>query len=154
MTTSSNDPFAFLDFSQEEAQAADEELKKPKSKRDRRICLCGHPMARHTNLSGMVYCKPTRMECPCKKPRPVLEVSDVRPFLRKTSGAGPLHALGRGLAAAAAKGIEVRWLVEMKCDRCGKAGPISPVPVTQRGIAVNEATGFDALLCADCRTEV
>lgn len=152
MTT--NDPFAFLDFSQQEAQEADEQLKKPRSNRDSRICACGHPMGRHTNLSGMTYCKPTRMECPCKHPKPVLEASDVRPFLRKTNGAGPMHALGRGLAAAAAKDVEVRWLIEMRCDRCKAEGPVSPVPVTQRGIAVTEATGFDAFLCADCRTAI
>lgn len=65
-----------------------------------------------------------------------------------------MHALGRGLAAAMEKGISVRWLIEMKCDRCQKPGPVSPVPVTQRGIAVPDATGYDALLCADCRTAV
>lgn len=151
--TESN-PFEFLDFSLEEAQKVDAELKKPVSNRDSRVCACGHPMARHTNLSGMVYCKPTRMECPCKTMRPVIEADDVRPFLRKTGGAGPMHALGRGLAAAMEKGISVRWLIEMKCDRCQKPGPVSPVPVTQRGIAVPDATGYDALLCADCRTAV
>ena len=151
---SKEDPFAFFDFSQEEAQKVDEELKKPKNPRDPRICACGHPMSRHTSISGTHYCKPTRMECPCKNARPVLECNDVRPFLRKTNGAGPMHALGRGLAAAAAKGIEVKWLVIMECDRCKTKTQVSPVPVTQRGIATNEPTGYDALLCAECRAEV
>ncbi len=154
MTAKPNDPFAFFDFSEAEAQQVDEELKKPKNPRDPRICVCGHPMSRHTNISGMYYCKPTRMECPCKSPRPVLECSDVRPFLRKTSGSGPMHALGRGLSAATAKGINVKWLVEMQCDRCKTKGQVSPVPVTQRGIATSEPTGYDALLCSECRSEI
>lgn len=65
-----------------------------------------------------------------------------------------MHALGRGLAAAVTKGFEITWLVEKKCDRCGTEGPVSPVPVTQRGISTNKATGFDALLCQACRQEV
>ena len=153
--TVNNDPFSFMDFTLEEAVKADAELiDRPATNRDGRICLCGHPMARHTNAGGAVYCKPTRMECPCKNLRPVLEADDVRPFLRKTGGSGPLHALGRGLQASVTKQISVAWLVEMICDRCKTEGPVSPVPVTQRGIAVSHATGYDALLCKDCREEV
>jgi hypothetical protein len=148
-------PFTFLDFTLEEAQQADKNLiENPVSDRDGRICICGHPVARHTNVSGLVYCKPTRMECPCKAIRAVVEANDIRPFLRKTSGQGPLHALGRGLQACVVKEVEVNWLIEMKCDRCKKEAPLSPVPVTQRGISVNHATGFDALLCRECRDQV
>ena len=150
----SSNPFDFMDFSLEEAAGEDERLRNKPVERDGRICLCGHQMSRHTIINGMVFCKPTRMECPCKKNRAVIDCNDVRPFLRKTEGSGPMHALGRGLAAAVTKGFEITWLVEKKCDRCGTEGPVSPVPVTQRGISTNKPTGFDALLCQPCRQEV
>jgi hypothetical protein len=148
------DPFDFMDFSLEEALEEDEKLRQRPAERDGRICLCGHPVSRHTVVNGLVFCKPTRMECPCKKVRAVIDTNDVRPFLRKTEGSGPMHALGRGLAAAITKGLDVVWLVEKKCDRCGTEGPVAPVPVTQRGGATRSATGFDALLCQACRQEV
>ena len=146
--------FDFLDFTVEEARKTDMELLSRPTERDGRICSCGHPVARHAQLSGIVLCKPTRMECPCKSVRPVLDCSDVRPFLRKTAGPGPMHALGRGIAAALEKNLKVNWLIEMKCDRCKKEGPVSPVPVTQSGFSVDYATGFDALLCRECREAV
>jgi hypothetical protein len=148
------DAFSFFDFSMEEAQTADKELLSKPSERDGRICVCGHPVARHLNSGGIVYCKPTRMECPCKSVRSVLESSDVRPFLRKTNGPGTMHALGRGLASAIEKGNKVSWLVDMQCDRCGKEGPVSPVPVTQTGFSTAYPTGYDKLLCSECRLEV
>lgn len=153
---SADQVFEHLDFTQEEAQAADESLlARQGRKRDGRICVCGHPVTRHTLLAGgLVYCKPTKMECPCKASRPVIESSDTRPFLRKTEGPGVLHALGRGIQAALKAGHDVDWLVDKQCDRCGTEGPVSPVPVTQRGVAVNEPTGFDALLCRKCREQV
>ena len=148
------DAFDFMDFTLEEAVEKDNLLRQKPPERDGRICLCGHPTSRHTIANGLVFCKPTRMECPCKKVRAVVESSDVRPFLRKTEGSGPMHALGRGLAAAITKGLDVAWLIEKKCDRCGTEGPVAPVPVTQRGISTSSATGFDALLCAVCRQSV
>jgi hypothetical protein len=149
-----DNPFDFLDFTEEEALEADRKLLSKPAERDGRICLCGHPMGRHTSVAGITLCKPTRMECPCRASRAVLECDDVRPFLRKTSGAGAMHALGRGIAAASERGKTVTWLVEMKCDRCKKEGKLSPVPVTKQGSASNEPTGYDALLCAECRLEV
>jgi len=148
------DPFEFMDFSIEEALDEDQRLRQKPPERDGRICGCGHPISRHTIINGLVFCKPTRMECPCKSARAVLESSDVRPFLRKTEGSGAMHALGRGLAAAASKGLEINWLIEKECDRCKTPGPISPVPVTQRGISTSKPTGFDAMLCQACRQEV
>ena len=147
--------FEHLDFTPEEALHADDLLcARQGRRRDGRVCACGHPMTRHAILNGLVYCKPTRMECPCKRDRPVLTTSDTRPFLRKTEGQGAMHALGRGLLAASRDGHQVEWLSAPECDRCHAQGPVSPVPVTQQGVAVNEATGYDALLCAKCRTQV
>lgn len=156
MTDSEKDPFEFLDFTEEEAAEALEEVNRNfgRGARDGRICLCGHPNKRHTSYSGIVSCTPTKMSCPCKKVRLVVDTADTRPFLRKTHGSGVFHALGQAMVGAKKAGIAVEWIVDMKCDRCGVAGPVSPVPVNQRGIAVDEATGFDALLCKECREEV
>ncbi len=155
MTDTTESPFHHLDFNEEQVQEADELIAARQGRqRDGRICTCGHPLTRHTVVNGTVYCKPSRMECPCKVTRAVLDVSDTRPFLRKTEGPGPLHALSRGMLAALRSGHRVAWLIEKKCDRCAAEGPVSPVPVTQRGVAVNHPTGHDALLCKTCREEV
>ncbi len=146
--------FAALGLDPAEVLAEDKKLnaRPARAKRDHRINVCGHPVARITNANGIVYCKPTRMECPCKKLRPMLEVSDLRFFLRRTEGGGALHALTRGLAALEEAGGSAKWLVDLVCDRCGKAdGGVVPVPVTGNGIQVSRATGFDAMLCKDCR---
>lgn len=122
---------------------------------DNRVCACGHGVTKHTVTSGVVYCKPSRMECPCKKMRPILEAEDTRRFIYRTNGAGPMHALTRGIMSCIEADKKVTWTVELKCDRCGeKPGTVVPVPVTQTGRASSEATGFDALLCPSCREEV
>lgn len=141
----------------DEVEKVDEELRSETRRKDRdpRICLCGHPIARHTVVNGAVYCKPTRMECPCKNVRPVLEADDVRKFLRKTSGSGALHALTLGILAHAQEGKSVKWTVDLVCDRCKTADEnVVPAAVTQQGRATNVPIGYDALLCPMCRTEV
>ena len=145
-----------MGMSLEEAVKVDKELteKNKKSRsRDSRVCLCGHGAGKHNVYAGILECKPTAMRCPCKKLRPVLETSDTRFFLRKTEGGGAMHALSRGVASAASSGQEVRWIEDIRCDSCGSTNPpIVPVPVSQQGNVRNEATGYDALLCASCRT--
>jgi hypothetical protein len=146
-----------MGLSVEEIQEAREELdsRRQRPNADRRVCLCGHAMARHTVINGIVYCKPTRMECPCKNARPVIEAHDLRKFIRATNGGGALHALTLGILSHVENDLEVKWLVDLVCDRCGETdNQVAPVPVTQSGIAVNRATGYDALLCRKCRTEV
>ena len=150
-TTSGAEGFEFLDIDYNDVAEAEKEIGKGDGGRDKRICVCGHPVGRHSNASGIVYCKPSRMECPCKDIRPVIRVADVRSFLRKTEGSGALHALGRGLKAAVDAKQKVEWLIEQRCDRCKEPGKVGPVAVTQRGVIVQSATGFDALLCAKCR---
>lgn len=149
----SNNAFSHFDFTLDEALEANDDLAE-RGPRDQRVCLCGHAVGRHSEYHGIVQCKPSKMDCACKKVRPVIEVSDLRVFLRKTDGQGPMHALGRGMAAATKKGIEIKWLVEAKCDRCENEGPISPVAVTSTLHASNYDTGFNNLLCANCRMEI
>jgi hypothetical protein len=50
---------------------------------------------------------------------------------------------------------KVEWIIPLACDRCGSdKNNVVPVPVTQSGYATDEATGFDALLCPECRMDV
>ena len=153
---SAQDALAMMGISVDEVDESDSDLiEKKKHGVDRQVCACGHPMARHTVVHGVVLCKPARMECPCKRARPVLECQDTRLFIRKTEGAGSAHALTRGIRVSIEKNKSVAWIVELVCDRCGVAhSNVVPVPVTQTGHASSYPTGYDALLCPDCRVEV
>lgn len=143
-----------LGLSQKDMASLEEDLAR-RPKRDNRVCICGHPVSRHTNVGGITMCKPTKMDCPCKKCRPVVAVSDLRPFLRKTEGSGGLHALSRGMYALSQKGGKITWLIDLVCDRCNeKTDDLTPVAVSQRGTSASHATGYDALLCRKCREEV
>jgi hypothetical protein len=145
------DPLKAMGIDLEEALKVDKSLS-TKRPRDGRICICGHGTARHTEVAGMTFCKPSKMDCPCKKERLVLDADSTRPFLRKTEGGGPMHALIRGLSVLINQGKTAEWIVELKCDRCGADDVVvAPVPVTQNGVASVEATGYDALLCQGCR---
>jgi hypothetical protein len=140
------DAMSFFDFSEEEAlQVAEEEVIRTRE-RDGRICICGHPNTRHSTYADVVACNPTRMACDCKQIRLVLEVSDTRLFLRKTNGSGTSHALSKSMSKAKSLGVEIKWLIDPKCDRCNVEKPISPVSISQNG-----KHGYNAFLCVDCR---
>jgi hypothetical protein len=142
--------FNFLDVPLEEALQTLYEVDNVKKRKE--VCSCGHALDKHRDLGiGRKSCEPGKQYCPCKAVKSVLRTSDTRFFLRKTIGGGALHALVLGVASATKAGAEVEWLVEMKCEKCGTAGPVSPVPTTQYGIVVSEASGYDALLCVNCR---
>lgn len=152
--TTAKDALAALGLSADEAIEVDEKLKE-KTTRDSRICICGHAVNKHLQTNGIVMCTPSRMVCPCKNVRPVIEVEDTRLFLRKTTGPGFEHALVRGMAALAQAGKEARWLEDPKCDRCSTTeGRIVPVPITTGKSVAYEATGRDALLCEKCMEEI
>lgn len=142
---------SFFDFTEDEAEKALNNIEMLSGRKDGRICLCGHSNGRHSWVNGILSCQAAKQYCPCKSLRLVVECSNTRPFLRKTSGPGPLHALSQGIASAIKAGYEITWLVPMECDKCHKTGPVSPIPVSQRGVIMDEATGYDALLCRDCR---
>lgn len=150
-----NNPMDMMDFTVDDALEADRLMRARPNERDGRVCICGHAAGRHSTDYGVNQCTPSAMQCSCKTLRPVIESSDVRPFLRKTEGAGPLHALGRGMGVAIAKGATIEWLIELKCDRCGETGiKLTPVPVTQSGVGTNYDTGYNAMLCGECRQAV
>lgn len=128
--------------------------------RDRRICLCGHPLARHTEVRGATICKPSRMECRCRNMVAALTVSDTRSFLRKTTGVGDEHALVKGLTAAIAAGQEFIWLIETVCSSCG-SDEVTAVGLRrtggEAGVTVchgGESPEATRLLCAGCTEAV
>jgi hypothetical protein len=146
------DPLSALGMDVDEVIAIDSTLRTRPAERDGRVCLCGHSLTKHTEVGGIVMCKPSKMDCPCKKARAVIDAEDTRPFLRKTQGAGPMHALSRGLAALIQSGKEAEWIIDLVCDKCKKSNDnLSPVPVTKDGRSSEMATGYDALLCPKCR---
>lgn len=120
---------------------------------DKRICLCGHSVSRHDLTLERPSCVVGKQFCPCRKIQPVLVVEDTRPFIRKTDGASVLHALTRGIAAAALKGQAIEKIEEAwACHRCSATDVrLSPVPVSANGVVMQVATGYDALLCDECR---
>jgi hypothetical protein len=149
------DALAAIGINWEEAVEADSKQTERKP-RDQRVCLCGHGINRHTDAAGTLLCKPSQIDCKCKKLRPVIEVEDTRLFLRKTNGAGQEHALIRGMSALAKAGKSAKWIEPAMCDRCGKTdGRILPVPLNKASLTIaNEGTGIDALLCTDCMEKI
>ena len=144
-------PFDVLSFTKEEGQEALAKIKANPTGRDSGVCLCGHPRSKHIESSLGYTCSPGKLFCPCKRLRVVVESPNLRPFMFKSTGGGVLHALSKGLLKAVELEIEVEWVADSICDRCGREGRVGPVPVSQRGFEVDEASGFDALLCDGCR---
>jgi len=73
--------------------------------------------------------------------------------MRKTEGPGAFHALSRGVLSATAKGQEMSWIDgTLVCHKCGSLDALlTVVPVTQAGIVQDTDTGYNALLCDECR---
>lgn len=171
------DPLAMINFNEAEYRD-NEKRQKSRSNRhdlDRRICACGHPMARHkpnefaerqTGIAGANTCSMPRIgsNCSCKVPKPVLEVWNTKHFLMSgLKDGGPSgHALIRGIQSVREKSVEeyskISWLIPIKCDRCEaedvKVTPIGifisrgPEPVVDKTNGGGDVTVF---LCDDCR---
>ena len=58
-----------------------------------RVCLCGHPELAHQDGA---LCKAGNDICYCRKPSPIVSVSDIRHFFRATKGPHEAHALSLG----------------------------------------------------------
>lgn len=142
--TTAKDALAALGITEEETEQLQEEMKQ-QTRRDPRICLCGHPMSRHSINNGIGLCELPKSTCNCKFERPVLRVGDTRLFLRNTTGHGPEHALTRGIVALATAGKEAEWLIPIACDKCGtEEGRIVPMALTDRSV----------LICENCIMEI
>jgi hypothetical protein len=100
-------------FDLDELKLRDEKLKAPREV-DRRICLCGHAVSRHS-MEENVFCIPARWQCHCRRLKPVMVVEDTRVFVRKSYGYGPDHALLRSLPELAKRGKKGQWLDGLSC---------------------------------------
>lgn len=143
-----------LGVSKEEAKEALDNVEMISGRKDGRVCICGHSNGRHLVSSyGNMTCQAAKQPCECKQIRLVVKASDTRPFLRKTSGSGPFHALIQGIASAEEKGIEVEWLIDPTCDRCGSESEVTVVTVDREtGQELTESKGYDKFLCSECRS--
>lgn len=143
---------AAFDFTAEDVDAAIEKLNEEVT-RGKPICMCGHPEGRHDFVQslGTFVCNANKQNCKCKGMNLVIEADYARLFLRKTTGPGAMHALAQGMRESEKAGHGIKWIVPVVCDRCKTVGPVSPVPVNQRGTIMYEDTGWNALLCTECR---
>lgn len=150
-----------LGISLDQAIKIDDSLRDRPRVRDGRICICGHSKNRHKQVSGEWICICPKFRCKCKSPYYVLEVSDTRPFTRKTKGSGTSHALYRAIAANAQAEKDknetkpVTWLIEqpLVCMKpnCNSTEGVTVTPVSEFGIAVEYESTHNAFLCAGCR---
>lgn len=152
-------------FSMEDVKSQLEiaKLKRMETKRDPRICKCGHAARGHTSESdseahhafkesGRFACLVGRQYCPCERFEPVMETDDVRQFMFKTEGPAESHALARGAMRAWELGIRVEWIPGTPCDGCqGQGVPLFPIAIAPGGKESYKPTAINVLLCATCR---
>jgi len=153
--------FEALGLSLEQAVLVDDSLRDRPKIRDGRVCICGHSKNRHKEAAGEWICVLPKFRCKCKSPNYVLDVSDTRPFTRKTKGSGMNHALYRALAANAqaekdsSETKSVVWLISQPfvCMKpsCNSTEGVLITPVSEFGIAVDYESSHNAFLCAECR---
>lgn len=148
--TSAKNALAALGITPEEAEQVKESIKQ-QTRRDPRICLCGHPMSRHYTDAGVSSCLLPKSDCNCQFPTAALKVGDTRLFLRNTSGPGPEHALTKGIIALTMQNKEAEWLIPIECNKCkATEGRIVPVPITDAMTVAYESAKRNVLLCEDC----
>jgi hypothetical protein len=142
-------------FSLEDAAGVLEEARARRRRvedRDARICVCGHPVRSHTGYPGSQLCKPAKMECPCREAVGVLTAQDTRQFLWATTGAGPRHALFKGVLASIEKGKTWEWIEgAQRCRVCEEeTEKVIPAAVTPHGGVVQRPEKMNGLLCPEC----
>jgi hypothetical protein len=143
--------FSVFDFTVGDVDEAIEESKNVVVK-SKSICICGHADGFHSFSDSLGWgCSANKSNCKCKKKRLVLICEDTRNFLRKTTGPGAFHALAQGIRDAESRGQKLEWIETPVCEPCGSVDGLSPVPVNERGIIVEEDKGFNVWLCSDCR---
>lgn len=134
-------------MNQELASSYLENLDKyPKNKR---ICICGHPVnSHHFDTKSGYSCTPGNIWCRCARPEPVYCASDARFFLRSTSGFGFRHALAMGIAALTKKGGNGQWMVNLFCEINGcKELEITVACLTEDNRVTAKSTKYSRFLC-------
>lgn len=152
------DVLAAMGISVEEAVEVNQrERQRFADKKDKRICLCGHPVKQHmSNGDGTYTCTRAKVYCPCRKIDVALEAEDARLFMFKTAGPSARHALVRGIAASVEKDKDVTWVMERICFVCGvdDGRTVVPMPATKDGRFLREGEGpLNALVCEECRNK-
>jgi hypothetical protein len=121
----------------------------------REVCICGHAINKHDGIGGNVVCVTARMWCPCTTPLPVLNVQDTRFFMTRTYGAGRKHALATGLHRLGKKGKWAKWVIELKCAKCGASNvPVYPSAIDESNQVSRRPTSRNFLLCENCLIEL
>jgi hypothetical protein len=124
-------------------------LERPKRNQD--ICVCGHSIARHYEISqGQTLCQVAKMFCPCRHMVAVVNVDDTRVFMYDTHGRGSKHALFRGLKRLGQMKKTSRSLIPNECWACGEVKAIEPVPITEMQTISDLAQARNAMLCEEC----
>lgn len=135
---------------------------KLKKQRNHSVCICGHSVSYHTEVGGRSVCSPTTIRsCKCSVVRPVLDVQNLRLFLRVTSGSGGEHALGQGITACDANGKAYEWIgtAGTKCDAClgdmedwANRHIVALDPFS--GLPAERSTGIDKIVCTSCYLDI
>lgn len=135
----------------------EEEKEKIRSRRDGRICMCGHSIKQHLDLgNGDFSCSTARMNCRCRSREVALVADDIRMFLFRTNGPSAQHALIRGIALSAQKGKGVQWVAKLVCNICESddGRKVVPVPASRDGRLLREGDGQrNFLVCDECRAK-
>lgn len=126
----------------------------PERKRgvSREICVCGHPMAHHeTVYEGLDSCQESKMFCPCRHKKAVLEAEDLRAFKFSSEGYGRDHALWKGLKKLRNMGKGAVALVDSRCWKCFEERPIEPVSLTPENRVSRQPQARNVMVCMQCR---
>lgn len=135
------------------AQAVDSYLSRlPRRPSNREICVCGHPMNKHTEVAeGLESCVTSNLWCPCARPFAIVEVDDIRYFMRESHGRGVKHALTIGLRNLQKAGKGSRLLIEPHCFVCHSTeNPIEVVGIDRNGGLAFSAAPVNVLACEAC----
>jgi hypothetical protein len=137
-----------------EQKILDEDFLEARSRKrsgDRRVCICGHPMARHRSASGRIVCETARSFCLCVDAIPVIQVEDLRPFIFRTYGANRYHAFVKGVAVLRKKQRGLTWLITPQCFACKMSDTtLNVAPIGRAGYVMIPRGEQNALLCDKC----
>lgn len=118
----------------------------------REVCVCGHPIAHHESVyEGLDSCQESKMFCPCRHKKAVLEVEDLRAFKFSSEGYGRDHALWKGLKKLRKMGKGATTLVDSICWKCLEERPIEPVSLTPENRVSRHPEARNVMVCIPCR---
>ena len=147
-----NDPLEHFNYDKNRAEEIYSDVTS-RRKKNREICVCGHPMRLHSSSEQGTSCLAAKTFCPCTMPIPVLRANDHRYFTKISRGAGAKHALFQGMYASIKAGKEVNWLSDPMCFKCGKEGLlVRPIPLN-RLMKISFGAGEMNLLACDVCAE-